>query len=173
MERGPTDAVDRLFINSEPYRHGLPEGTFPDSSPLDSFPIVDDLRVLPVPDLTGHFGVHMRWVSDAHGVIAVFPWWDHLERDRDRQLIVPGDFPVGSLAAPFVHADHDWGIRIWLEGSWVCVVHDGGGGWTTWFRVPLDVFTAAWRAGIARIRMTYAPLSPESVAPRRAAGHPD
>ncbi|MBA2380933.1 MAG: hypothetical protein H0V73_02380 [Chloroflexi bacterium] len=102
----------------------------------------------------------------------MFPWWDHLERDRDRSWIMPGDSVLGSKETPFVAIDQNWGIQIWSDGSWIYVVHDGGTGWNTWFRVRLDDFTAAWETGIGRIRSTYAPLSPASVAQQPGTNDP-
>jgi hypothetical protein len=79
MEPREPDENKQLFTNPGPHRSGLPDGTFPGSTPPEGFPIISDIRVEPVPDLTGHFGVQMRWFSDSYGVVAVFPWWDHLE----------------------------------------------------------------------------------------------
>ena len=62
----------------------------------------------------------------------------------------------------------NWGIRIWRDDAHVYVVHDGGVGWNTWFRVPVHVFLAAWQDGIDRIRATDAPASPKAAnKPRR------
>ena len=148
-------------MNVGSFRSGQPDGTFSESTAPEAFPIVDDLRVEPVPDMTGHLGVQMRWVSDTLGVVAVFPWWDHLERDADLRSIVPDGVPIGTPDEPFLEIDMNWGIRIWRNGPYVYVVHDGGAGWNTWFRVPIDVFLAAWQDGIDRIRATDASASPK------------
>jgi hypothetical protein len=108
-----TNPSQTLYVNPEPLRVANPEGSVPTKPTLpEAFPVVSDFRVEPLPDMSGHFGVQMRWVSDSLGVVAEFPWWDHLERERELLSYVPDGLPIGSREEPFVDVAMNWGIRM-------------------------------------------------------------
>jgi hypothetical protein len=110
-----------------------------------------------VPDLrvelreTEHFGIQMAWRSERHGLVATFPWWDHLEADR--RFTDPTWEPVGTLDEPFVDAGQDWVFECWRDSGLVYWVE--GLDIATWERricVPGPIFDAAWSDGQRRLR---------------------
>ena len=138
-------AGDRVFSNP---------GREDNYSTPEPFPTITDIRVEPV--LTDLFGVQMRWWSAAHGVVTDFPRWDPLERDG--RLDDPEWWPVGSASQPFFDAEQNWVFRCWEDEGFVYV--PGGLRLVSWerrFRVPRDVFIAAWRDGVRRIKASVPP----------------
>ncbi len=152
----PPDTAE-VFTNDQPYR--FPIGATNDwaEQPPEAFPTVTDLTIEPVVRADGLLGVQMRWVSAELGLVAVFPWWDDLQRGLARY--VPTGVPFGTPEHPFIDIDQGWGFQAWHEDDHIYVVLDAGSGWNTWYRVPLTTFMAAWEKGIERIARTTPPPS--------------
>jgi len=141
-----------LYRNGPTYHSG--------GTPPAPYPTVRDFRVRAI----GHplFGVQMAWLSDALGPVTTFPWWDNLEADP--RLAHPLWRPVGTKADPFVDSEQGWIVEIWADRSFV-YVHQGNVDKArihTWYRVPMDVFEAAWKAGLDEIKRTVPPPMPKT-----------
>ena len=139
------NAGDRLFSNAaQKSRYWSPE----------PWPTITDIRVDPLP--TEHFGIQMVWRSATHGVIATFPWWDNLERNA--RLNAPDWWPVGTESDHYVDAEQDWVFESRADAQFVYVVE--GLDIATYerrYRVRRDVFLAAWRDGVRRIKASVPP----------------
>lgn len=83
------------------------------------------------------------FASATRGELARFPAWERA--DRDLRHFIIDDIPTGSRAEPFVDVDDGWRIVIFEEGEHVYVYENDAG-----FRVPRDVYFAAWETLIAR-----------------------
>lgn len=120
-------------------------------TPLDAYPTIADFTVEAAPDVPAMFGVQMRWVSPTHGILSEFPWWDHLDKPGSRLV---EDYWAGewSEERPFVDADQDFWINMWVADDHVYVVSGLGPGDSNWYRVPrarFDSELARFRAGLA------------------------
>jgi hypothetical protein len=158
MDHPPRRHDVEVFTNEQPYRFAIGATNSWGEQPAEAFPIITDLRIEPVVRPDGLFGVQMRWASAEFGVVAVFPWWDDLQRDLLKY--VPSGVPFGTREDPFVDIAMDWGFEAWEDGDHIYVVHDTGPGWNTWYRVPKARFLAAWTDGTERITSTIPPPAP-------------
>ena len=115
----------------------------------EPFPTIADLRV--EARRTDQFGIQMVWWSEAHGVIATFPWWDNLETDV--RLDDPDWWPVGTEAKHYFDAEQDWVFESWADDRFVYVVEGLDiASYERRFMVPRDAFLEAWREGVRRIK---------------------
>jgi len=120
------------WFDNRPWREG---------TPLDAYPTIADFTVEPAPDVPAMFGVQMWWVSSTRGILSVFPWWDHLElpgsRLDDEEWIKPW-----TEDDPFLDADQNFAVRLWVVDDYVYVVSGLSLLEATWYRVPVTRFKA-------------------------------
>ena len=122
-------------------------------APPGPFPTIDDFEV--VVSWRGTFGLHCIFWSPTLGVLARFPWWDHLEGGNPRGA--SGDYdwiPVGTVDEPFWDMDEAWSFASWRDAGYVHVLQGGldDDVYETWFRVPERVFDHAWGTALVRMR---------------------
>ena len=133
---------EAVWFDNGPWREG---------TPLDAYPIIADFTVEPAPDVPAMFGVQMRWVSPTHGILSVFPWWDHLEWSGNRLDELDWSRPW-TQADPFIDADQNFSITMWVADDHVYVVSGLSSLDAAWYRVPVARFEselARFRSGLA------------------------
>jgi hypothetical protein len=105
------------------------------ATPRDDYPTIADFTVEPAPDVPAMFGVQMWWVSPTLGILTVLPWWDHLERSGNR-LDEEDWFRPWTEQDPFIDADQNFWIQMWVADDHVYVVSGVSPLDATWYRVP-------------------------------------
>lgn len=132
------------WFDNRPWRAG---------TPLDAYPTITDFTVEPAPDVPAMFGVRMQWVSPTHGILSVFPWWDHLDKPGSR--LDDDDWSVEwTQERPFIDADQNFAIDMWAADDHVYVVSGLSPLDANWYRVPrarFDSELARFRAGLAQV----------------------
>jgi len=107
----------------------------------DAYPTVADFKVEAVVDGHDTFGVHMRWVSAAFGMLSDFDWWDHLEAPGSR-LDEEDWLRPWTPYDPFVDADMGWALTMWTVDAYVYVHSGSAFDAMNWYRVPRPSFEA-------------------------------
>jgi hypothetical protein len=134
--------TDLPWFDNRPWRAG---------TPLDAYATIADFTVVPAPDVPPMFGVQMQWISPTRGILTVFPWWDHLEQPGNRLDEEDWSMPW-TEDLPFVDADQNFSIDMWVAGEYVYVVSGVSALDATWYRVPL----ARFESELARFRSDLA-----------------
>jgi len=118
--------------------------------PLAEFPRIEDFRV--ELEATGLFGMHLHFESTAHGRLAGFPWWDHVESDG---RLSAGWMPIGTIEDPYWDLDEAWEIAIGADEEYVYVLEGEfelePRRFLRYFAVRRSTFEAAWQGAVARL----------------------
>ncbi|WP_405018572.1 hypothetical protein OHV05_17795 [Kitasatospora sp. NBC_00070] len=89
-------------------------------------------------------GLSLRFVDRLLNVTVAFPWWDRMEAWSE------ADVPTGTISEPFADLEQGWRILIWEHQGFVFVMEGDDDVFHTWIRIPVAVWSAAWRSQLGR-----------------------
>jgi hypothetical protein len=122
---------------------------------VDEFP---EARDLVVEFSTSEYGLNLTYTVPSLGI--VMPWGWLKETDAEMRAWTLADVPDGTVTEPYHDSDQGWNIMLWQQDDHVFVA-EGDGGWdeerdsntyTRWFKVPRELYFAAWTAALEQLR---------------------
>jgi hypothetical protein len=132
--------------------------------PLQKFPLIEDFEVILermeiVPENAKGasripFGYHVYFFSPSRGYIAGFPWWDHAEKDLQRDTFT---IPLGDFQHPYTNLEQGWKIMIIKHDAFIYVLEADFDrmeieGYRTWFKVAEQTYLNQWQSAIQACR---------------------
>jgi hypothetical protein len=120
---------------------------------LTMFPEITDFTIQT--EATKKFGLRLFFASPTHGLLASFPWWDHV--DRDIATWSRADIPIGTMSKPYFDLEQEWHMVIFQKRHHVYVLQgkDPAPGYDhllffAWFRVLYQTYSDAWAMILSR-----------------------
>lgn len=131
--------------NADKEQIPLPRVLWESDYPLESipFPLVDDFEIL-LDNSHKPFGYHVKFVSKKSGVLAGFPWWNHVELDLYRESF--------TIPLNFEDFEQSWEICISEHGGFIYILEGDFDhpekGFHSWFKVEKERYMEQWHAAI-------------------------
>ncbi len=112
---------------------------------LDAFPLIEDFEIM-TKKRGKYMSLHIYFSSAKNGILATFPWWNHVDR-RLREMDMD-HIPLGKISKPFSDCEQSWQILIWEKRDYVYFMQGNDPCCTefpVWFKVRENDYKNEWK----------------------------